>query len=861
MEEAQEVLEQGGTPTDDVPEQQPEPASSSKPPSGLTSSGNNSPRVGAAASSSSSPDGKGLGPRHASSSNGKVSAAGSEAGLPPVHRQSSNLANRIAAFASGVAPVRRGITNADEDSITVEEVLHKLETAGRVNGADKCELPVHLVRSAHQHLVAARDEAARTSKELAELKASRVQHIPPSTWIKREQKYKMEVEKFEHTIGQLRSRSDALERELAVLREGSNVRPLEEKIQELEHQLVAAAEEKTKVQSKFHELSIKHRQLIETSPQVATIWNEVLVQQAADGHNAAAMQRLVNFDLRHTAASPGVSKAPEPVSAAQSPGVSAAAAIYGTVPAAPQFSSSSGKGPATEQSGPSTPMQQPDAATAAAAAGPASEQPQQPQPPQTAEERAHALMAAVALEGLSPEASLAALQQLNYDLTMQLGCYQQMVSRLKDAMEQSDLEKAELEAEKMALEMQMAGGGGSGAMDRSSSRGWGAWSWRRSIGLSAGGPHPAGLDADHDDAGSLADGASTGGLHSLSSSRRSSMDLDSAAALAATLHGGGSGSNAGTPTKAGQQAAADGEASTAQQQQDPGKQAGAGAGAGSASSGGGLFAARRQRAAARAAAAAESLGKEVKELKRQVKSLQDENRYLVNNLVEIKMELAETQGANDQAKRALVRAMDKEACLDMQVSELRHMLDISTSLNQQYEQQAEAGGSMAAAGAAAAAAAAGAAGAVAAAAKAAVAAVSSTPNSAKAAIAAMQSPFGRAEPDQQQPAADVAGSEGGAVVDASAGAEALAAAADEQEPSEAAAETQQQPTSSGDRPQPQQPEHSHPEAVHSQPLQLSESSESFDDADDAAEEGNGSSGKGDGGGSSSTEGPDKSSKP
>jgi hypothetical protein len=31
------------------------------------------------------------------------------------------------------------------------------------------------------------------------------------------------------------------------------------------------------------------------------------------------------------------------------------------------------------------------------------------------------LMAAVALEGLSPEASLAALQQLNYDLTMQVG--------------------------------------------------------------------------------------------------------------------------------------------------------------------------------------------------------------------------------------------------------------------------------------------------------------------------------------------------------------------------------------------------------------------------------------------------------
>jgi hypothetical protein len=38
----------------------------------------------------------------------------------------------------------------------------------------------------------------------------------------------------------------------------------------LEHQLVAAAQEKTQVQSKFHELSIKHRQLIETSPQVST---------------------------------------------------------------------------------------------------------------------------------------------------------------------------------------------------------------------------------------------------------------------------------------------------------------------------------------------------------------------------------------------------------------------------------------------------------------------------------------------------------------------------------------------------------------------------------------------------------------
>jgi hypothetical protein len=99
-----------------------------KPPSGSSSA--NSPRT-----ANSSADVKGLGPRHASSNNGKASAAGSEAGLPPLGRQSSNLANRIAAYASGVAPVRRGITNADEDSINVEDVLHKLETAGRVGGA------------------------------------------------------------------------------------------------------------------------------------------------------------------------------------------------------------------------------------------------------------------------------------------------------------------------------------------------------------------------------------------------------------------------------------------------------------------------------------------------------------------------------------------------------------------------------------------------------------------------------------------------------------------------------------------------------------------------------------------------------
>jgi hypothetical protein len=58
-----------------------------------------------------------------------------EVGRQKRHSNPSNssLANKIAAFASGVAPVKKGITNASEDAITVEEVLHKLESAARVS--------------------------------------------------------------------------------------------------------------------------------------------------------------------------------------------------------------------------------------------------------------------------------------------------------------------------------------------------------------------------------------------------------------------------------------------------------------------------------------------------------------------------------------------------------------------------------------------------------------------------------------------------------------------------------------------------------------------------------------------------------
>eukprot|EP00775_Hariotina_reticulata_P006575 gene6575-6803_t len=606
----------------------------------------------------------------------------------------SSIANKIAAFASGVAPVRKGLANTDEDSITVEEVLHKLEGASRAQGDGNTSLPLPLVRSAYQHLASARDEAAKLAKELAELKSSRVQHIPPSAWVKREHKYKMDQEKYEHTLGMQQQRIERLEMELQLLHDGSNVKPLEEKIQELESQLMAASEEKTKVQSKYHELSIKHRQLIETSPQVATIWNEVLCQQAAAQGDTAAMQRLSNFDLRHTAAGSSLS--------------SAALAGAGSKAAAGAAAGPDRKAAGVSQA---TAIFKSEGGFLPSGSGSSSG-------PQTAEERAQALMASVALEGLSPEASIAALQQLNYDLTMQLGLYQQMVDRLKDAMEQSDLEKAELEAEKSVLHGRLRHMGVSpestgGHSFASSSKRWSGlgnlFSRReRAFPAAASGAGTGAIAvASAGEGEGWADGegvstqdASSAGLGSFSSSRRSSYDLDAigsgglhhAEVLEAIADSSARDSSlqpeddeqqrlardqqAASPSPTPQEAASDsaggGDSSAAA----------GGAATGASSSSGGLFATRRARAAVKQAAAVEDLRKEGKELKRQLNSVQEENRFLVQTLVEIKMELAETQGNNDQAKRALVRAMDKETCLELRVQELTHMLDLG-GCNQQ----------------------------------------------------------------------------------------------------------------------------------------------------------------------------------
>jgi hypothetical protein len=108
-------------------------------------------------------------------------------------------------------------------------LLHTILQAAAASG--KADLPQQLVQSAYDALTAARDDSVRLAKELTELKNSRVQLIPPSAWVKREHKYKMDQEKYEHTVGMLQQRIERLELELQVLREGSNVKPLEQRIE------------------------------------------------------------------------------------------------------------------------------------------------------------------------------------------------------------------------------------------------------------------------------------------------------------------------------------------------------------------------------------------------------------------------------------------------------------------------------------------------------------------------------------------------------------------------------------------------------------------------------------------------------
>jgi hypothetical protein len=94
----------------------------------------------------------------------------------------------------------------------------------------RCELSLSIVRAAGVHLNRAKEEVARMEKELHEIRSSRVQLLPPSAWIKREHKYKMDLEKYEHTISMQAARLKEVEEQVAVLMAGDNIKPLEERI-------------------------------------------------------------------------------------------------------------------------------------------------------------------------------------------------------------------------------------------------------------------------------------------------------------------------------------------------------------------------------------------------------------------------------------------------------------------------------------------------------------------------------------------------------------------------------------------------------------------------------------------------------
>jgi hypothetical protein len=94
----------------------------------------------------------------------------------------------------------------------------------------RCELSLSIVRAAGVHLNRAKEEVTRMEKELHEIRSSRVQLLPPSAWIKREHKYKMDLEKYEHTITMQAARLKEMEEQVAVLMAGDNIKPLEERI-------------------------------------------------------------------------------------------------------------------------------------------------------------------------------------------------------------------------------------------------------------------------------------------------------------------------------------------------------------------------------------------------------------------------------------------------------------------------------------------------------------------------------------------------------------------------------------------------------------------------------------------------------
>jgi hypothetical protein len=256
-------------------------------------------------------------------------------------------------------------------------------------------------------------------------------------------------------------------------------------------------------------------------------------------------------------------------------------------------------------------------------------------------------MSSVNLEGLTPEASVAALQQLNYDLTMQLDLYQTMVTRLKDQMESVDTEKADLEADKLHLQQQLSTLVGNGA---GGARGFGSW-WRgrsrrpatAATGAGAGvgeGPSEAGEEGEWDR-------STVGGDETMSvaGSLRSTLsgDLDAATAAAGPADSASTSAAAASSSSDGQDAAT---ASSGQQA------TGAVGAVGSMAAAAGRLVGRLSRGPSASGAGGpaagalnpEVLSRHLREARHQAQAVAEDNKVLVSKLVESQMELADAQG-------------------------------------------------------------------------------------------------------------------------------------------------------------------------------------------------------------------------
>lgn len=238
---------------------------------------------------------------------------------------------------------------------------------------------------------------------------------------------------------------------------------------------------------------------------------------------------------------------------------------------------------------------------------------------------------------------LAEVKAINADITTQLLLYQQMVDRMRSTMEKFDIEKAALEADKAELtdrlseaeRMLRSARIGGAAGSTSGARGWGS---------SVGGWFSSRL--------SRAPASVAGDSEMLPQPGQEDLDDLIAAAAGPDMPGSPSAVALSAPVHSLPDGALDPAAAAAAAD------------------------AARVRQLANALKDARS---QVGDLQGSTQKAQQENAFLMESLVNTKVELAETQGQTLQFKRALIRAMDREACMDLRIRELEAILDMLTS--------------------------------------------------------------------------------------------------------------------------------------------------------------------------------------